>query len=369
MFHHTGHISGHPGAVQVGADILLDLMTLAWPEGVPDEELAIVSGLDSKRRELAKSRLGAMLAYEREKSGWQPHVGPDLSRAMFFTLLRAWRKRRSLASIVPRVRPHSTWTQSGDDVRAIVKSVVAASPGATRSDLTKKVRKRLAEPPAASTLAGLIDAAKAEQERRSLGGAKGFGSLVVVDASPVTMPIAGDKDVELAMAWAGFVVDAATGTPIAAAAATLPHSAIATASRRAADRLAAVKVSGEARPKVEIYLRGEAKQRLLDGGRLKVHESNDGALMDVRYPTGRRSEGSRIATMMGRRFGPVTLSPRLEVPIADLRTAAEVMPRIEMIDARIDAEANRKFTEAVKDGSSMAIDVRRLVEALRVVPS
>lgn len=344
-------------------------MDMAWPDGVPDEEIAIVSALDHGRREVAAARLRAMLEYEREKSGWRPHVGPDLSRGMFFTLLRAWRARRSLASIVPRVRPHATWSRSGDEVKAVVKEVVKASPDGTRSDLAEKVRKRLSKPPAASTLAGLIDGAKAEHERRKLGGAKGFGAFVVVDASPVTMPVVGDGDAASAVAWAGFVVDVATGTTIAAAAATMPQSAIATASLRAADRLSAIRKGGEGRPKVEVHLRGDARQLLLDGGRLTHHGSDDGVLMDVRYPTARRSERSRIATMIGRRFGPVTLRPRLDVPLADLRTAAQVMPRIEMIDARIDAEADRKFTEAVGNGLSMAVDVHRLVEALRVVPS
>ncbi len=343
-------------------------MDLAWPDGVPEEEVAIASALDPRRRELAASRLRAMLEYEQGDSGWRPHVGPDLSRGMFFTLLRAWRARRSLASIVPRVRPHGTWSRSGDEVKAVVKAVVKASPDGTRSDLAKAVRKRLSKPPAASTLAGLINAAKAEHERGKLGGGKGFGTCIVVDASPVTMPVAGKKDSVPAVAWAGFVVDVATGTVIAAAAATMPQSAIATASLRAADRLSGLEISGEGRPRVEVHLRGDPNQRLLDGGRLTLHGSDDHARMDVRYPTGRRSERSRIATMIGRRFGPVTLRPRQEVPIADLRTATEVMARVEMIDARIDAEASRKFAEVVKGGLATSVDVQRLVDALRVVP-
>lgn len=352
----------------MGADLLLNLMDSAWPEGVPEEEVAIASSLDPRRRELAASRLQAMLDYEQKKSGWRPHVGPDLSRGMFFTLLRAWRDRRSLASIVPRVRPHATWSHSSDEVQAIVKKVVKASPDGTRSDLAKAVRKRLSKPPAASTLAGLIDAAKAEHERGKLGGKKGFGTCVVVDASPVTMPVAGERDTDTAVAWAGFVVDVASGTAIAAAAATMPQSAIATASLRAADRLSALESSGEGRPRVEVHLRGEADQVLLDGGRLTLHGSDDHAQMDVRYPSARRSERSRIATMIGRRFGPVTLRPRLEVPIADLRTADDIMPRVAMIDARIDAEASRAFSEAVTRGLATSVDVQQLVDALRVVP-
>lgn len=348
--------------LQEHAGRLLHLAGLAWPDGIPPEEIAIISGLGPDRVGLAAERLEMMLRYERE-GGWQTAVAAGMSRANFFTLLRAWRKRRSLASIVPRVAPHASGSRYGADLDAIIAEVVRADPEATRQALTAAVEKRLQKGPAASTLAAKVNRAKTAFERQKYGGENGFGRLVVVDATPVA--IGASKSSAKATAWAGFVHDVPTGLNVAVAAGADARSAILVACSRAERRIRGLRDRGGERVRLEVHLRGSGWTTLDLRQTLVFREGRSAPLIDVLLPTADRSEGSRIMNLIGHRYGPVTLKPRLR--LSSDGDVGEVMPGYAIVDARIDAEASRKWDAAVDAGLSSAVPNDDLSGSLRML--
>lgn len=347
---------------QVGVGNLPDLMVEAWPSGVPIEERAIVADLNSARLEVAAKRLNTMLRYEQD-GRWKDHVGPGLSRATFFSLLRAWRDRRSLASIVPRVAPHASGSRYGSNLAKVVAEVVENAPAKTRQALTGAVMAQLSKAPSESTLAGRVNRARAEQERQKHGGDDGFGRLVVVDASPVIMGTAGNGGISAA--WAGFVYDVATGLTIAAGAAPDARSATLIACARAAKRISKLPSGGELRADFEVYLRDGDWRRLLKEERITVRAGFNAPWIEVRRPTARRSLGSRIMNLVGHRYGPVTLKPRL--PIAGKNKVFEEVSRIPIIDARIDAEAGRAWEKRIGEELVAAVRPDDLVAVLQML--
>lgn len=349
--------------LQEHAERLLHLAGLAWPDGIPPEEIAIISGLGPDRVGLAAERLEMMLRYERE-GGWQTAVAAGMSRANFFTLLRAWRKRRSLASIVPRVAPHASGSRYGTDLDAIIAEVVRADPEATRQTLTAAVEKRLQKGPAASTLAAKVNKAKTAFERQKYGGENGFGRLVVVDATPVA--IGASKGSAKATAWAGFVHDVPTGLNVAVAASADARSATLVACSRAERRIRSLRDGGGGeRARLEVHLRGSGWARLDRRETLVLRTGDDPPLIDVLLPTADRSEGSRIMNLIGHRYGPVTLKPRLR--LSSDGDVGEVMPGYAIVDARIDAEASRRWDASVDAGLSSAVPKDDLSGSLRML--
>jgi hypothetical protein len=170
-------------------------MRSAWPDGVPPEEDAILVTLDPARREKAAVRLRALLRYEMSaKRGEARSLPSEMGRATFFELLRAWRKRRSLTSIVPRARPHGSSDRQTDDVLKAVKTVASSNPKASRRIVAELAAARLESPPALTTLEGVVDRVRVEAERASLGGPRGFGRRVVTDTCPVSMRVHGREN-------------------------------------------------------------------------------------------------------------------------------------------------------------------------------
>lgn len=338
-------------------------MEYAWPSGVPQEETAIAAGLDAVRAGIARTRLRALLAHEAGATDWQgaaEEVGLD--RTSFYELASAWKAHRSLASIVPHVRAYRTTTKRDDGLRRHVARALKRHPKCTRRALAEIVRGEMASPPGLTTIEGVVDQVRIDVEREALGGEKGFGRKVVIDACPATMRIGGiGKDAEQAVAWTAFVVDVATSTVIAASAACFPYGAMALACGRAAIRVEALKSEATGAPNIEVHPRGDAMQLLRETGRLMALG------FDVRPSTGRRSEQSRAAMLVGRRFGPVTLKARLEVPASSDRMRDGGMSDADMMDARLDAEAGRHWAKWVGDALPSSVSPRRLAKALRAV--
>lgn len=342
---------------------LEELMERAWPSGVPHEERAIEASLDDARAGLARTRLGVLLAHEAGTTDWQTAADEaGLDRTSFYELASAWRAHRSLASIVPHVRPYRTSRTLDVAMRKRVVDALARHPQLKRRALAEILWKDMESPPGLTTIEGVIDQVRLDAERGDLGGAKGFGRRVVVDACPATMRIGGiGKDAENAVAWTGFVVDVATSTVIAASAARFPYGAMALACSRAAIRVETLKSEATAAPGIEVHPRGETVQLLHETSRLMALG------FDVQPSTGRRSKQSRVTMLVGRRFGPVTLKARLEVPASPVPTEGDRMSDAEMMDARLDAESERQWARSLKGALKPAVSVRRLAKSLRAV--
>ncbi len=352
------------GICQVSCNANLEeLLESAWPSGVPREEAAIAAGLDDRHRLLARDRLRSLLAHEAGTADWQVAAGgAGLDRTSFFELAAAWRADRSLASIVPRVRAYRTTTRPRPAILEQVKVALKDEPDATRRRLAEIVRGRMTPPPGLTTIEGVIDEVRLDTERSELGGDAGFGRRVVVDVCPASMRILGvGDDAEHAVAWTGFVVDVATATVLAAAASCHSGEAMRVACLRAAIRVETFRSVSSAAPKLEVHPEGDAVELLRETRRLVELG------FDAHPSTGRRSVPSRVSALLSRRFGPVTLKARLEVPSEPASAANSRMSDAEMMDARIDAEAERRWGRRVEDGLAPAVSTRRLAKALRAV--
>jgi hypothetical protein len=149
---------------------------------------------------------------------------------------------------------------------------------------------------------------------------------------------------------------------IASAAAENPFAAFSAACLRAAGRIDELRNGGGLEPKFEVHLRGDAMSLLRETARL--HDLGVG----VRPASGRRSESSRASALLGRRFGPVTLKLRLDVPIEGERTDADDLTAAEMIDARVDGEADRQWKKWRRTKKLPAVDPAAIARVLRELP-
>lgn len=304
-----------------------------------------------------------MLAYESRGVGSsEPIEDADLDRASFYEILRAWRSHRSLASIMPRVRPHASGSKQDDGVILLVSDVVEKNPDAARRQLAEIASKRLKRPPSLSTIEAVVDKVRVQRERDGLGGEDGFGLLLLVDTCPASLRLVGWE--QPLIAWTGFVVDVATGTVVASGAANGPFAASAIACLRAADRIGELSSGGEEKPKIEVHLRGDAVSLMKETARL------DSLGIDVRPASGRRSEASRISAILSRRFGPTVLRLRMEVPAeAADSIGSDGLSAAGIIDARIDGEAERRWKAWRETGKVPAVNPAEVQATLReIVP-
>ena len=347
----------------MGNENLVRLMQSAWPDGIPREEAAIAAGLDDDRATIAYDRLKALLAYESGDGHWTRRSREaDLDRATFFALAGEWRATRSLASIVPHVRAYRTARRRREDLESLVREAIAAEPDGARRRLAELVRERMVKPAGLTTIEASVDAVRVDLERERLGGAEGFGRLVVVDTCPAQMRV-GDpsEDADYAVAWGGFVVDVASGSVIASSAAGGHSEALRLACLRAAIRVEPMKADAAAAPMIEVHIRGDAVSKLRETARLTALGA------DVHAATGQRSESSRVTALIGRRFGPVTLKLRLDVPEPSQTTERNGMPDAEMIDARIEAETRRLWERSSDEPPMPAVSPKKLARMLRAV--
>ena len=69
------------------------LISLIWPEGMPDRERIVFEGLSSPKREAVLKRLEAVWRAENGEP-WEPLATTvGLGRAAFYNLRRAWREQ------------------------------------------------------------------------------------------------------------------------------------------------------------------------------------------------------------------------------------------------------------------------------------
>lgn len=349
--------------MSTGPDDLPDLMDRAWPSGVPLEERAIAAGFTNERLLMARRRLAALLRYEDEGGDWaRASKEAELDRASFFEMLRTWREHRSLASIMPRVRPHGSGARRNEELERLVATAIEENRGASRRRIAEVAAERIGQPFAISTIEAVVDRVQAQRERDDLGAEDGFGRLVLVDTCPAMMPIPGHE--EPTVAWTGFVLDVATGLVISAAAAENPFAAFSMACLRAADRIDQVPDGGREKPTFEVHLRGDTKSLLSET--MRLHDLAPD--IDLRPSSGSRSESSRVSAILGRRFGPVTLKLRLTVPTGGEPGDADALSGAEMMDARLDAEADRRWRSWRSADGSCAADRSTLASMLRKLP-
>jgi hypothetical protein len=149
---------------------------------------------------------------------------------------------------------------------------------------------------------------------------------------------------------------------IAASAGETAFDALAVACLRAEGRIDALSLQGDGDPVVEAHLHGDIRSVLVETARLTLLG------VDVRPSKGQRSEASRMSALIGRRFGPVALKLRLDVPPERPGIEPEGPTASQLLDVRLDAEALRSWQAAAELVEASSVKGTELARLLRAVP-
>jgi hypothetical protein len=295
-------------------------LTSIWPGEPPQEQLALWAGMSQAHRAKASKRLAAISAYEAAGSrNAADHVDPDdLSLPRFYSILSAWRRDRSLLSLVPQARrraPRAFVPPPG--IEAAAAKAVSDEPDSSLEAIAKTLRKRFSEQVSLSWTRKLVARARRDLERE-FAGATGFASRMIVDSTALPLPLrpvdsdgasdAEDDDREGAFEWAvtALVWDAATGYVLGRALGRAPADMAlhAAAASDASARLRSMK--SDADPQVEPVVVTTIPLDALETLRLLADLSSNG----VEVVHSARAPGSELMKAFDGRIGRLDFRPR-----------------------------------------------------------
>lgn len=195
-----------------------EIVTLIWPEGVPERERLILDGLLPEKRRVVLARLEAVWKAENGEP-WKPLAERlGLGRAAFYNLRSAWRER-SLEGVIPNERraPRGLSVATDSPIReAARKLLLSSGPGSRNIDLAKRL---LSENPDTNDLGGSTTQTRLQaaerlvrHERKALACDGDFlrlhfGRHIVIDLSAVAVLLLGEAE----LAVAAVCLDAASG--------------------------------------------------------------------------------------------------------------------------------------------------------------
>lgn len=364
------------------ADGTGELMSI-WPGEPPEDQLALWAGMSHAHRAKASKRLAAISAYEAGGSrNAADHVDPDdLSLPRFYSILSAWRRDRSLLSLVPQARrraPRAFVPPPG--IEAAAAQAVSDQPDSSLEAIAKTLRERFSEQVSLSWTRKLVARARRDFERELAGGATGFASRMIVDSTALPLPLrpvgsdgasdAEADDREGAFEWAvtALVWDAATGYVLGRALDRAPADMAlhAAAASDASARLRSMK--SDADPQVEPVVVTTIPLDALETLRLLADLSSNG----VEVVHSARAPGSELMKAFDGRIGRLDFRPRFAADAFVGRTTrAEALGkagRIPMtlaearliIDHEITAHNAAVITDDVKAAVMPAVAADRL---------
>jgi hypothetical protein len=341
------------------------LLAKAWTEGVPDIERAHWHALDNDGRAVVRTRLAAMLSYERDGNWLRRAAEAGLSRPRFFSMLKAWRSKRSLVSLVPASMGR-TGKGAGGSVNAAVRQKVVHllrdEPTLSKEQIVSRIIAAFDDAPSATTLRHLVDTQRASLRQETLGGKAGLGRLVAIDSSPVVVRRKGDEGVIGAMV--GMVIDQASSLVLGYAVRNTGSDTFRASAEDAGQKLASLCIAtgGHRRPKFEVALRGDAMTNL------RTTESLKRLPYAIDVVTSRRDRplGARLIETFGPKLGKLDVRPRAELPIEIDSKAAETstMTNAEIIAALLKAQITEHNDVILKQGVSAAVPLDDLAAAL-----
>jgi transposase len=291
-----------------------DLAGRLWPDGMPSTDRAIWLSLSPERRVIALRRASAIDLIE--TSGAKAADAAEhaqISVPRFYSLVRAWKRNRSLADIVPHAAKRDRNTdRTSDEVRSAVRGLVETHPSLTQESIAKAASDRLDGAVSLSKLRRVVAQEKARRRRDRLGGDKGFGKEVLIDRSALDLLVR-RADGVLDYAVFAAVLDVATNLVLA-------HAVGDTKEGGHGLQLEALKsVAGfdtgsddqevsETGPVPRIIMMPDAEgafERLSQVGRMR--SLGDG--FEPLGNEGRRSVGIKLSRMLGGRIGQIRLRP------------------------------------------------------------
>jgi hypothetical protein len=334
-------------------------------------DAALWETLSIDDRAVAAARIVALCRYEKESDAATRARELGMAPTGFFKLLKRWRDRRSLASVLPQAagrkrRPRVSG--ANDEVAAVVRSVVEAQPDRNRDAIVAEIRARLDDPPGVATVRALVDAERRARERDALGGDDGFGRRMLVASSPVVLQL-GRRERAFA-AIAGFVVDLATSRIIGSAVADSAIAAVREAAAGAADGLAAFTSHAGGPvddPTYEIEIAGYPIDMATEIRRLSKLPI-DASVVDVDFSVRTRS---RLVEVLGPALG--LLSFRIRLGPNEIQQINASLGRTELspetvVERRLHLEIDRRAKEDFAGAPPvLAVDRGRLEVGLRLI--
>lgn len=361
-------------------------------------EIAIWAVLDEAERQTATRRVTALQKFENEGDWARRSLEADVSRPRFFSMLREWRKNRSLTSVVPLAlgrRKRAAGASANTALRERARELLIRSdklsggspddlsPSDEESERELSRRKLIAELGRCREGAGrsegllgrVLDMERAALGRERLGGDAGLGRHLVLDASPMSVR-AGKGETDIT-ALTGYVIDEATTLILGHAVGTDPIAVVQAAARAAAEFADCgldIPVAGSEHPSFTIVLGGDVMAMMREVGRLAEPVRD----MDLSIVTDRRERamGSRLMQILGLALGPLDFRPRATfyVPrvVGGGTPSASSWPPdpIRIVAALVANAVARHNAEVLSRGLVAAVppgrianDLRRLLEA------
>lgn len=280
-----------------------EVLDLAWPDGMPAEEHALLVTLDTDRRAIVVRRLAALLDVERglvDLTGGAREAG--VARTLFYNLRKAWRLRRSLRSLVPYakgpnpapsfVEPHKREgliARRQATERAAAVAAIRADPAASSDEIASRIAEETGSELDRRTLVSL-----ARQERRLLHFSphllRGvYGRSVLADVSALALLVESGGQAETAIA--AMIVERSTGLVLGHAVGRRRDGAV-------------LQVSAASRAITFLYERGLDVPADVVVGMMLVVPPGTGARIDRLIERGVAALGSDAVIEKGRlRFG------------------------------------------------------------------
>lgn len=194
------------------------LISLIWPEGMPDRERIVFEGLSSPKREAVLKRLEAVWRAENGEP-WEPLATTvGLGRAAFYNLRRAWREQ-SLEGIIPYERrsARSLETPESAPIRHLARSILLNSELELSNSMA--ARRLLDEAGNDAAIGGSNQQTRIQwaerlirHERRRLALdpqflQRNFAKRIILDLTAIPIVMKGEED----LAVVAIVMDAASG--------------------------------------------------------------------------------------------------------------------------------------------------------------
>lgn len=286
-----------------------------WADEPPADQAALWALASPSDRAVVARRLRAALAYEAagntDALAHAAKAGVSLDR--FNSIMRAWRRERSLTSLLPQLRRRSkapAAVPEGIEAAAAAALTAADRGGLSREDVAKALRLDFPSR-SLSWIRRLVARTARDVVRAELGGAAGFGRRIVVDSSALPLPLqVGELDEadEVSVEWAvaAFVWDAATGYVLGRAVGPAPadfdlHVA---AAEDAADRLRRMRLRGPDGTAVIATTVPRGRYDAMETLRIVRR------LLELGAEVPSVSAGGELLTETGGRFGSLALRPR-----------------------------------------------------------
>ncbi|MCV0386158.1 MAG: hypothetical protein K5821_06960 [Nitrobacter sp.] len=183
-----------------------------WGDEIPAGEHAAWLAMTLEKREIALRRSAAIASVlSSSASASEAALEAEVSLPRFYSLLRAWKRSRSLGAIVPHTKSRGrNRTQTPPEVESLAREFVSDHPSLTHEALAKAIVERLPGVVSLSKARRVVAKEKVRRNRLDLGGANGFGRQLLIDRSALGLEIR-RADGVLDYAVFAAVADVATG--------------------------------------------------------------------------------------------------------------------------------------------------------------